>query len=67
MVTHILALAILAHLGDAAPEIYEPFTSRSACMAAASKQNRTNPLVLGAAPELGVRFVCLEILSPDSI
>lgn len=67
MITHILALAILAHLDTAAPELQEPFKSRDACLAAAQKQNATNPVVLGANPALGVRFVCLSIVSPDSI
>lgn len=67
MITHILALAILAHLDAAAPELQEPYKSRDACLAAAHKQNQTNPVVLGAAPALGVRFICLEIVSPDQL
>jgi hypothetical protein len=60
-------LAILSALADTPPGAVEPHTSRDACLEAADKKNRTEPLVLTAPPALGVRFVCLEIVQAESI
>ncbi len=67
MFTHFLAVVIMSALADQPPNIVGRYTSPSECLVVAAKQNATNPDVINADPLLGLRFVCLSLVQPDSI
>lgn len=67
MITHFLAIALLAVLPESAPQIIAPFKDAASCTAAAAKANKEDADLKSAeAKEAGAQYVCLTFVYPKT-
>lgn len=62
MIEYILAVAFLNAMDARKPVMVAPHTTRSACMAAAEKANKTDPQMQDPALRaMGAEYVCMKV------